>query len=763
MGNRRALIAAGAGLAAILAAFPDVVLQGRRPYARDVLPYILPDRAFLQDAWRRGDTALWNPHLFLGVPQVAVRMSPVFYPPAWPFRPFGAGRGTDAFYLLHYLLAYAGAYALLRTLGCRTAVSIPFALTYAFSGYLMSLPDFAPCCAWIPLSLALALRAGRAERVLPAAFLLGLTLALAFLAGGMEEVYVPLLAAPFAIAAGASPGRGRLRRAVLGTLAAGAFAFALASPHLLPLAEFLAGSDRAAAFGGGTASGWSSPPLQSLEAVFPFLFGRTIPDRAFFGDWLLAPGEVEFWNPSLYVGLLPLLLAPFALRRDRRAGAFFLGLGLLSLVAAWGRHAPLHGLLRAVLPMFDHFRFPARLLVFTTVSAVALAGLGAEDCLARGRRRTAALAAASVAAAALLLWAAAGSWLPHLPGVLGRTALVAGLIAIAFAAAKGRAIVPALAALAILQVADVAAANRSVLPTSPPSLQDREPLAVRAIRAAEAGGGGGPFRVYRSLPNVRFERFDPRAKGEWGSGYEFARVQDVDTLLGNIAEAHGLSLVHGFTSARSGRFDRLEASYGRANPAGFLALAGVRYVLTPADASAWPYPRILDSPANGLRIYRVPAPAPRAFLVPRARFVKGPDEAAAEMSRPGFDPGAEAVLEGEGAEIAVPVPSRPAAPARIARDRNGEVDVEIPDGPGGVLVLADTFAPGWRAEVDGAPAAIRPADVAFRGVVLPPGPHRVRFAYRPRSVVAGGALAAAALLAGLLLLRSSRRKAPVSG
>ncbi len=40
-----------------------------------------------------------------------------------------------------------------------------------------------------------------------------------------------------------------------------------------------------------------------------------------------------------------------------------------------------------------------------------------------------------------------------------------------------------------------------------------------------------------------------------------------------------------------------------------------------------------------------------------------------------------------------------------------------------LLVLAESYYPGWRAWVDGRPTAIYRTDMAFRGVVMPPGMH----------------------------------------
>ena len=75
--------------------------------------------------------------------------------------------------------------------------------------------------------------------------------------------------------------------------------------------------------------------------------------------------------------------------------------------------------------------------------------------------------------------------------------------------------------------------------------------------------------------------------------------------------------------------------------------------------------------------------------------------------------------------------------ARLARttieaiDTNAvrlRADVTAP----GILVLTDTFAPGWTASVNGAPAAVLRINGSFRGVCLPAaGNYQVTMTYRP--------------------------------
>lgn len=57
-----------------------------------------------------------------------------------------------------------------------------------------------------------------------------------------------------------------------------------------------------------------------------------------------------------------------------------------------------------------------------------------------------------------------------------------------------------------------------------------------------------------------------------------------------------------------------------------------------------------------------------------------------------------------------------------------------------LVVLSDTYYPGWHAHVDGVERTVYRVNYAFRGVVVPEGDHRIVFSYSPRSFIWGGIL-----------------------
>jgi uncharacterized membrane protein YfhO len=118
------------------------------------------------------------------------------------------------------------------------------------------------------------------------------------------------------------------------------------------------------------------------------------------------------------------------------------------------------------------------------------------------------------------------------------------------------------------------------------------------------------------------------------------------------------------------------------------------------------------------------------------------------------------------AEINRQPPTRIEA-ASIRSYQSQDVQIEASLDRSGILVLNDTADPGWTASIDGRRAEWINANYLFRGVLLPPGKHTVRFRYQPESFRWGAAIsgfAMAGLLAiGFALSRRLREKAGTAG
>ena len=70
----------------------------------------------------------------------------------------------------------------------------------------------------------------------------------------------------------------------------------------------------------------------------------------------------------------------------------------------------------------------------------------------------------------------------------------------------------------------------------------------------------------------------------------------------------------------------------------------------------------------------------------------------------------------------------------------------------GYLFTGDAYYPGWNAELDGKPATLYRANIAFRTVWVPAGEHVVVQRYQPHSVRAGLILAGVSLIIASVLL-----------
>jgi hypothetical protein len=151
---------------------------------------------------------------------------------------------------------------------------------------------------------------------------------------------------------------------------------------------------------------------------------------------------------------------------------------------------------------------------------------------------------------------------------------------------------------------------------------------------------------------------------------------------------------------------------------------------------------------------------PRVFVVDRQRTVAGDKAALAAVTAPGFNSHGLAVTER-------PVPGIPQAPttlvptgtltvgvpndrsARLASYGAEKVVIDATATNRSLVVLTDSFYPGWKATVDGKPASIERVDYVLRGVSIGPGRHTIVMRYQPASWRIGWIVSLLALL-GLL-------------
>ena len=78
----------------------------------------------------------------------------------------------------------------------------------------------------------------------------------------------------------------------------------------------------------------------------------------------------------------------------------------------------------------------------------------------------------------------------------------------------------------------------------------------------------------------------------------------------------------------------------------------------------------------------------------------------------------------------------------------------------GLLVVSDSWYPGWRARVDGELTEIWRVNTAIRGVVVPAGGHTITMHYSSFSVYAGLACALAGLAIALVLQKRKEGEGP---
>jgi len=684
---------------------------------------------------------LWNPHQFCGTPFIANGQSAVFYPLNLVFWLLPVARAFAWSAWLHLALTGWFAYLFMRRIGARPGGALAGAIVWQANGFFIAwihLPTVLCTAAWLPLILLLCERAllrGHSRQ----AVAVGAALGLCALAGHPQLLlYVALLTAAYLIARGLSRDLGlspwqHLQRLALTASLSAATATGLAAVQLLPTMALLRLAHRTFQPGPDSYEAYLSHALPGLHLtglIVPHPFGHPA-----LGSYIGRDNYAEF---ALFLGPIALALALWAAVSIRTWHARFLGLTvLITFLLALG--TPVNWLFYHYVPGIARSGGPGRLLLLSLFSLSLLAGFGA-DRLARPEARRLLpialllLAAGLIIAHVTIAASALATIEPDILPLANREAAYSlGLLFLAcvsLAIFRRRRAHLAPAALTLLLAAQLLLASKGHLHISPTSW---------VYPPIETGAPTG--RVMGNAADWPINRFP------------------IATLPPNSATVYRLRDAFGYDSLYLARYRDFAAALQHGDPSpplngnmllprlgpvyglDMMSLAAVETVLSPVPLRGLTMQR-----ADAYYAYSNPHAWPRAWVAESAMLVSTQAEAVARLEQLGPMPDCVIVT---GADL--PADERlPGASAAVeVKDITpNAVEIDLPQGGGGYLFLADAYAPGWRAYADGRELPVLPANVAFRTVAPPQETRQVTFRYEPDAFRIGlftALLAAAAL------------------
>lgn len=161
---------------------------------------------------------------------------------------------------------------------------------------------------------------------------------------------------------------------------------------------------------------------------------------------------------------------------------------------------------------------------------------------------------------------------------------------------------------------------------------------------------------------------------------------------------------------------------------------------------------------SGLKLYAAPDAFPRAWMVNRLTAVGNEVEGRAMLSRSPEEFRRMAFVSGTPPALA-PCDAHGTVSSVVRQGRTLTVHAATPCA--GMVVIGQTFYPGWRASIDGRPVKLYQADGFLDGVAIPAGQHVITLTWRSWTVLTGAAVTALSALLLILAYTRVRNQPPL--
>ncbi len=665
---------------------------------------VLPWYQFQAQEWHRGQFPLWDPYLWGGQSLIGQDLPGAACPVNWILfsLPLKHGEINHQFLnyywvLLHYL-AVLFAYYLCRDFVRSSLACMLGGMVFGFGGYvgIVEWPVMLNGALWAPLVLLFFLRAMRGQNAVLNSGLSGAFLGISLLGGHHQ---IPLFVA---VAIGAcwlyywlSGSLSFTRLLQLGSVFA-LFVFLLSALQILPALEYWKLSLRWV--GVSTGMRWNDKVpyvVHSAGSINPVsLLGI-----------LIARIRVNA-DPFLGFAIVSLAVMGAMLNWKRREVRLLAGLAAGGVVFSLGARSVFHGALYSIFSAIAKARTPAMAIVIFQLACAVLAALGLD---------------------ALTNWSAAKQTVQRVAYVLWGCCLLFYTLLVASSVFEGDRVFGhealAIAALAVLLLGIVFTAY------SRGGLTSRS-AAVSLVLIA-----------LLELGNVTTFNYTPRQSG-WTfleplqqdrdileflrARTDFNRVSiDPNAISFNFGDWHAIDEISGYAGLTENVFTVFQHYNGH------LLLGENYYVgkqpLHPEFAEVF-------TARSGLKIYHNPLAFPRAWTVHEVVSIANRSEIHARLDQPLDTLHREAFVSGEAPKLERC--DRPDTVSVVEKSTN-RMALQASMACRGMVILADSYFPGWVATIDGRDAPIYETYGTLRGVVAEAGEHRIEMRYRPRSVYLG--------------------------
>lgn len=557
------------------------------------------------------------------------------------------------------------------------------------------------------------------------------------------------------------------------------------------------------------ATQWSLPPVETLRIVVPGLFGYRM-DTPGGGNYWGRVGErtgllARHSGSGVYAGVLVVLLAAWGAAQaargrsgsltdpERRLVVFWAGAAVLSLVLAWGKHAPFYQLLYA-LPYFSTMRNPIKFTHPLHISLVILFGIGLQ-ALARGYGDRAAREAGAIRARLRAWWTEANRFERRWVAWMG-VAVGAGAVSwLLWAASRSelerflqKAVSPQLAP-------EIAAFSTAELAWSVFFLAAGVAVMILILGGIWSGSRarwgylalgvvltGDLLRA--SKPWVSY--WDFREKYATNPVIEFLRQKSHEHRIGslplNLGESYGLLrqvyhgewLQHVFQYYNVQSLDMIQEPRALLENAQFRdtlgtngltgmvrlwQLTNTRYLIGVAGELADALNREFDpvkkrfrqcmtfsltqerpggrigadtNQAGPFALLEFTGALPRAAFYRQWHVLNQEPEVLQTLVNPGFDPDTTVLVSGpvDGLPDRGATNAVPAVPIEIKSYAPNRIGIALQAEAPGVLLLNDKNDSHWQVFVDGRPRPMLRCNFLMRGVALEAGAHEVEFRFQ---------------------------------